>query len=94
MSRYAMLLSLATLLVSSMACSKGGSLTLERSPASNILQSVGGAEFVSSSVQYEHSLLLNYSVQQSVGDFIPDVQTTTPSGYLFYSTVQGQMLSQ
>jgi len=94
MSRFAVFLSLAILLVSSLACSKGGVLTLERNPTNAVLtQSVTGAEFVSSSAQYENSLLNNYHVQQSVGDFLPAVEQTSPLGYKLYSTVQGEMLS-
>jgi len=95
MSRYAMVLSLAALMVSSLACSKGGILNIDRTPSNVVtLQTVGGAEFVSSSAQYENTLLNNYHVQQSVGDFLPTLQQTSPSGYKLYSTVQGQMLSQ
>jgi hypothetical protein len=94
MSRFAMVLSLAMLMVSSLACSKGGILNIDRGPSSSILQQVGGAEFVSSSAQYENTLLNNYHVQQSVGDFLPTLEQTSANGYKLYSTVQGQMLSQ
>lgn len=73
-------------------CSKGGLLTLERSIAS--MQQVSGAEFVSSSTAYEVTLG-GYKVQQSVGDWLPILeQNSTSSGYKFYSTVQGVMLTQ
>lgn len=74
------------------ACSKGGLLTLERSIAS--MSQVTGAEFVSGSSAYDVTID-GYKVQQSVGDWLPTlVQTSTNSGYKYYSTIQGVMLSQ
>lgn len=75
------------------ACSKGGLLNLDRSPAG--FRQLSGAEFVSSSAAYDTTLLNGYHVQQSVGDMVPDLeQTSISNGYHFYSTVQGVMLSQ
>jgi hypothetical protein len=93
MKRLSLALSLLAL-VSSIACSKGGQLTLERGPGGFMLQQVSGAEFTNSSAQYSTTLLNGYKVQQSVGDWLPEVeQTSLMNGYKYYSTVQGQIVS-
>jgi|GEM_PF-4469783 len=84
------LVAAASLLI--IGCSKGGILNLERSIAS--MQQVTGAEFVSSSTAYDVTIN-GYKVQQSVGDWLPILeQNSTSSGYKYYSTVQGVMLSE
>lgn len=87
-----MLLSLGALLLTSIACSKGGILTLERNPASFVLQSATDASFVSSSTQFE-STTHNYKILQSVGDYLPEVEQTTTHNYKYFSGVQGQLVS-
>lgn len=79
-----------------MGCSNGGNLTLEGPSGGGgfSLSKAQGAEFVSSSDQFDLSSPSGYKVQESVGDFIPNiVQTSSPGNYKLYSSVQGAMIS-
>lgn len=76
-------------------CSEGGQLNLiNPNTGRNLTKSVPGSEFVSSSAQFEQSLTRQYKVQQSLGSFSSKmVQTSTPSGYKLYYSVQGSVIS-
>lgn len=75
------------------ACSEGGKLNLKELPSS-LTKAATGSEFVSSSSQYETSLTRNYKVQQATGSFTSKMsQTSSPSGYKVYYSVQGAVLS-
>lgn len=52
-----------------------------------------GAEFVSGSNQYEHTLLRNYKINSSAGSRTKEIQSSTPRGYKMFSTVQGELIS-
>lgn len=63
------------------------------SPSTNLFDTITGAEFVSGSSQYEHTLLRNYKNISSVGSISKEIRSTTPRGYKAFSSVQGTLLS-
>jgi hypothetical protein len=76
------------------ACSEGGMLNL-KNPGSFSQKASPGSEFVSSSSQYQTTIPGNYKVQQSTGTFNSKVsQTSSPSGYKVYYSVQGAIISE
>jgi hypothetical protein len=88
--RMGLLASLAVLLS---ACSEGGKLNL-KDPNRLFRKSAPGSEFVSSSSQFQSSLTRNYQVQQATGSFASKIQqTSSPSGYKLYYSVQGAVIS-
>lgn len=75
------------------ACSEGGKLNL-KDPLRLFKKAAPGSEFVSSSGQYETSLTRSYKVQQTTGSFTSEMrQTSSPSGYKVYYSVQGAVIS-
>lgn len=80
----------ATLLLS--ACSEGGVLKL-KDPLRLSRKAAPGSEFVSASTQYQ-TTANGYKVQQTTGAFTSKMrQTSSPSGYKVYYSVQGAVIS-
>lgn len=76
------------------ACSEGGQLNLKNPISSILTKSSPGSEFVASSSQFQTSLTRNYKVQHATGSFASKLkQTSTPSGYKVYFSVQGSVIS-
>ncbi len=57
------------------------------------IQSVGGAEFVSSGVSVT-TIPSGYSVNAAAGEIVPQLMQKTANGYTAYSTVEGVEISQ
>lgn len=74
------------------ACSEGGMLKL-KDPLRMFRKAAPGSEFVSASTQYQ-TTANGYKVQQTTGAFTSKMmQTSSPSGYKVYFSVQGAVIS-
>lgn len=60
---------------------------------SNLLSQTQGGEFVSGSTQYETTVNQGYRVQVSVGSYIKELKSVTPSQYTVFTSIQGDILS-
>jgi hypothetical protein len=75
------------------ACSIEASISSITDASPFELKKATGAEFVSGSNQYDHTLLRNYKINSSAGSMTQEIQSDTPRGYKMYSSVQGALIS-
>ena len=75
------------------ACSIEASISSITDFTETALDKPNGAEFVSGSNQFDHTLVRNYKINSSAGSITKEIKSETPRGYKMYSSVQGALIS-